>query len=895
MVEATAPTNEALPAITGEAKDGQTLKAENGTWEGTPTITYGYQWQLCNGAGEACKNIVGAEAQTYKLSSPEVGLTLKVIVTAKNGGGEASAASEHTAVVTPLPPANEVAPTIKGTAKDGQTLTAENGTWSESPTGFSYLWEACNGSGGECEAIEGATNSTLVVGSGSVGGTVKLIVTAKNAGGEASDSVLSAVVEAAGPVNEVLPRIKGTPKDGQTLTAENGTWKGTPTITYSYQWESCNALGEGCLPIEGATGSTYKLSSSEIGTTLKLIVTAKNGGGETSAASGPTAVVTPLGPVNEVLPTISGEAKEGQTLTAENGTWTESPTGYSYQWKRCNESGASCKSIPGATSQMYSAVLADVKSTLRVSVTASNAGIFSIPAVSPASQVIGSASPVNTLAPTITGEAKDGQTLKAENGTWEGTPTITYGYQWQLCNGAGEACKNIVGAEAQTYKLSSPEVGLTLKVIVTAKNGGGETPAASGKSAVVGALAPKNTLAPTITGEAKDGQTLKAENGTWEGTPTITYGYQWQLCNGAGEACKNIVGAEAQTYKLSSPEVGLTLKVIVTAKNGGGETPAASGKSAVVGALAPKNTLAPTITGEAKDGQTLKAENGTWEGTPTITYGYQWQLCNGAGEACKNIVGAEAQTYKLSSPEVGLTLKVIVTAKNGGGETPAASGKSAVVGALAPKNTLAPTITGEAKDGQTLKAENGTWEGTPTITYGYQWQLCNGAGEACKNIVGAEAQTYKLSSPEVGLTLKVIVTAKNGGGETPAASGKSAVVGALAPKNTLAPTITGEAKDGQTLKAENGTWEGTPTITYGYQWQLCNGAGEACKNIVGAEAQTYKLSSPEVGSTLKVIVTAKNGGGETPAASGKSAVVGALAPKNTLAPTITGKPRTGRP
>ena len=894
MVEATAPTNEALPAITGEAKDGQTLKAENGTWEGTPTITYGYQWQLCNGAGEACKNIVGAEAQTYKLSSPEVGSTLKVIVTAKNGGGEASAASEHTAVVTPLPPANEVAPTIKGTAKDGQTLTAENGTWSESPTGFSYLWEACNGSGGECEAIEGATNSTLVVGSGSVGGTVKLIVTAKNAGGEASDSVLSAVVEAAGPVNEVLPRIKGTPKDGQTLTAENGTWKGTPTITYSYQWESCNALGEGCLPIEGATGSTYKLSSSEIGTTLKLIVTAKNGGGETSAASGPTAVVTPLGPVNEVLPTISGEAKEGQTLTAENGTWTESPTGYSYQWKRCNESGASCKSIPGATSQMYSAVLADVKSTLRVSVTASNAGIFSIPAVSPASQVIGSASPVNTLAPTITGEAKDGQTLKAENGTWEGTPTITYGYQWQLCNGAGEACKNIVGAEAQTYKLSSPEVGLTLKVIVTAKNGGGETPAASGKSAVVGALAPKNTLAPTITGEAKDGQTLKAENGTWEGTPTITYGYQWQLCNGAGEACKNIVGAEAQTYKLSSPEVGLTLKVIVTAKNGGGETPAASGKSAVVGALAPKNTLAPTITGEAKDGQTLKAENGTWEGTPTITYGYQWQLCNGAGEACKNIVGAEAQTYKLSSPEVGLTLKVIVTAKNGGGETPAASGKSAVVGALAPKNTLAPTITGEAKDGQTLKAENGTWEGTPTITYGYQWQLCNGAGEACKNIVGAEAQTYKLSSPEVGLTLKVIVTAKNGGGETPAASGKSAVVGALAPKNTLAPTITGEAKDGQTLKAENGTWEGTPTITYGYQWQLCNGVGEACKNIVGAEAQTYKLSSPEVGLTLKVIVTAKNGGGETPAASGKSAVVGALAPKNTLAPTITGEAKDGQ-
>ena len=77
----------------------------------------------------------------------------------------------------------------------------------------------------------------------------------------------------------------------------------------------------------------------------------------------------------------------------------------------------------------------------------------------------------------------------------------------------------------------------------------------------------------------------------------------------------------------------------------------------------------------------------------------------------------------------------------------------------------------------------------------------------------------------------MIVTAKNGGGETPATSPASRRRRTPPPRsNKVAPAITGTAKDGQTLTAENGTWEGTPTITYSYQWQRCNGAGEACKN-----------------------------------------------------------------
>jgi hypothetical protein len=86
--------------------------------------------------------------------------------------------------------------------------------------------------------------------------------------------------------------------------------------------------------------------------------------------------------VNTGLPAIAGSPQAGQTLTASSGSWTESPTGYEYQWQRCAANGAGCTPIPGASSRTYMAGSSDVGSTLRVSVTASNSGGSSAPAVS---------------------------------------------------------------------------------------------------------------------------------------------------------------------------------------------------------------------------------------------------------------------------------------------------------------------------------------------------------------------------------------------------------------------------------------------------------------------------------------------------------------------------------
>lgn len=77
-------------------------------------------------------------------------------------------------------------------------------------------------------------------------------------------------------------------------------------------------------------------------------------------------------PANTALPAITGSAVQGQTLTTSNGTWTNSPTSYKYQWSRCNSSGVSCSQISGATGQSYLLAGADVGFTLRAAVTATN-------------------------------------------------------------------------------------------------------------------------------------------------------------------------------------------------------------------------------------------------------------------------------------------------------------------------------------------------------------------------------------------------------------------------------------------------------------------------------------------------------------------------------------------
>ena len=88
-----------------------------------------------------------------------MGQSLTVTVTASNDFGQTQATSDSYGPVLPLAPAPGDPPVIGGTAQQGDTLTVSNGTWSNDPTGFGYVWEDCDSTGNNCTAISGATRT----------------------------------------------------------------------------------------------------------------------------------------------------------------------------------------------------------------------------------------------------------------------------------------------------------------------------------------------------------------------------------------------------------------------------------------------------------------------------------------------------------------------------------------------------------------------------------------------------------------------------------------------------------------------------------------------------------------------------------------------------------------
>ncbi|HWS46018.1 MAG TPA: hypothetical protein VN636_09180, partial [Acidimicrobiia bacterium] len=352
---------------------------------------------------------------------------------------------------------------------------------------------------------------------------------------------------------------------------------------------------------------------------------------------------------------------------------------------------------------------------------------------------------------------------------------------------AGNGCVDIVDATASTYTIVPADAGHTIRAVVTGTNGDGAGNGTSDATAVVDAVAPSNTVAPAISGTTTDGQQLTTTNGTWTGTPTITFTYQWKQCDGAGLNCTNINSATNSTYTLVSGDVGHTIKVVVTATNGGGDEAAVSGATVVVAAAAPANTVAPAISGTTTAGQQLTTTNGTWTGTAPITFHYQWKSCDNAGNNCADI-GTDENTYTLTANEAGHKIKVTVTAHNTAGDTPATSTLTAAVApaTVAPANSVRPSITGPAVEQRTLTAHKGTWTGTPAPVFTYQWQRCTSKGASCANIAGATKTAYVLAIADVDRTIRVVVTATNAAGHSSVPSAVTVVI-ATVPRSINGP------------------------------------------------------------------------------------------------------------
>ena len=346
------------------------------------------------------------------------------------------------------------------------------------------------------------------------------------------------------------------------------------------------------------------------------------------------------------------------------------------------------------------------------------------------------APPVNTGPPTISGTARDGETPTADPGTWSGTAPIDYAYEWRRCDAGGDDCADIAGATAPSLELTDTDVGATLRVRVTASNAAGQASAASGASGLVAAIAPANTGAPSVEGDATDGETLTADPGSWSGSEPIAFAYQWRRCDASGADCQDIDGATGQTHTARGRGRRRDDPGAVTASNAAGSATAGSDATHPVAGLVPVNTAVPTLAGTARHGQTLTAGPGTWSGTEPIEYAYQWQRC--ALGVCDDIVGATGQTYTLAAADIDPRSASRVSASNApAGRAPTSGERPGYAGAAGQQR--APTTSGTARAGETLTADPGTWVGTEPIDLDYQWRRCGAGGDGCADIDGATA------------------------------------------------------------------------------------------------------------------------------------------------------------
>jgi hypothetical protein len=149
---------------------------------------------------------------------------------------------------------------------------------------------------------------------------------------------MSSAAPSAPPANVSPPTIDGRAQEGQTLTADAGTWRGTEPITFGIRWLRCNVGGSDCAPIAGATRATYKLVSADVGQTIRVEITGANSEGRETARSRQAATVRPApanAPVNTSAPTISGTPLERELLRGDAGEWSGTkPFDLNFQWQR---------------------------------------------------------------------------------------------------------------------------------------------------------------------------------------------------------------------------------------------------------------------------------------------------------------------------------------------------------------------------------------------------------------------------------------------------------------------------------------------------------------------------------------------------------------------------------
>ena len=808
-----------VPTVSGTAQVGETLTADTSSVadaDGLTNVSYAYRWIRTDGGADA--DIAGATDSAYTLTDDDQGKTIKLRVTFNDDQGNSETlTSAVTADVGKKPQflVSNLGAGLDGAGGIQRPLNAAR-------SGFAQAFTTGAKTGGYAPGSVGIQVSHFFDAS-TVGDHLRVTINGVASEGEPGDArcTLTNPSSFSTPGVSAFEAPTGAGACPQ-LAAETTyfvviEWvnpSGTDAfalIPQTYPTSESAATEEDPGGAEGwsiADQAHYLTVGSDARTwtaydeTASFKIVVKEADVTAARANSPATG----------LPTITGTAQAGETLTADTSAIADDDgledAAFSYQWVA--NDGTADTDIEGSTDATYTLGADDEGRTIRVRVSfTDDAGNEETLTSTPTATVVARPNSPATGVPAISGAAQVGETLTAVTSVItdaDGLTNAVFSYQWVANDGSADT--DIQDSTESTYMPSADVVGKAIRVRVSftddADNEESLTSAATGEVEARPNSAASGTL--TISGTAQVGETLTADTSgiaDADGLDAAAFSYQWVADD------TDIDEARNSTYTLVSADEGKTIKVKVSFTDDADheETLTSAGKTVEASAShdRPHDLQATAVEG---------AITVTWQDPDTHPSHDLYEILRRRpelGEA-KLLVYAEYvsitdRTFTDSDVEPGVLYEYAVKAVQdylgylGPASDPVAvrmpTGESGETPKVNSPATGQPTVSGTAQVGETLAAETSgisDADGMTSATFTYQW-LADDA-----NIQDATDSTYTLADRDESKAIKVKVsfTDDEGNEETLTSAATHAVAGPPSEPLTVNLENTPDTHDGGT-------------------------------------------------------------------------------------------------